>query len=140
MSGSLIGIYAAGDVGAPMHARTSGLLITDLGLDGDRKAKAGSHRQVLVMPAEVLAEFDLRPGEVRENLTIRGIDVMALPAGTQLRVGAALIEATKPCAPCDYMDRLRPGLREAMKDCRGMLFRVLAGAEIHLGDVVEVLA
>ncbi len=86
-------------------------IVTDYGVDGDRKAKAGSKRQVLVMPAEVLDKLELTPGTVRENITTRGFDVMALPRGARVRIGGALLEATVECAPCGLMDDIRPGLQ-----------------------------
>jgi len=139
MRGKLEAIHISRVRGAPMEALSAATLITDLGLDGDRKAKPGSKRQVLVMPAEALEAFDLQPGAVRENLTVRGVDLFGLARGQRVRVGSALLEVTMYCEPCDFMDEVRPGLGEAMHGQRGMLFRVLEGAPIHVGDTVEVL-
>ncbi len=139
MKGTLEAIHIAGAAGAPMQALSEATLITDTGLAGDRKAKPGSRRQVLVIPIEVLETFDLEPGMIRENLTLRGVDVFALEAGQRVRVGAALLELTKYCTPCEFMDSVRPGLRAAMHDRRGMLFRVVQGGVIRVGDVVEAL-
>ncbi len=136
-----MGIVEAIHVGAgsrlPMESLDEVQIIADFGLEGDRKAKPGSKRQVLVMPAEVLDAFDLAPGAVRENITTRGIDVNALPPGTRVRFGAALLEATVSCTPCSFMDEVKPGLREALRGQRGMLFRVLVGGPVRVGDPVE---
>ncbi|GAB4482660.1 MAG: MOSC domain-containing protein [Anaerolineae bacterium] len=139
MKGTLEAIHIAAAAGAPMQALREVTLITDTGVAGDRKAKPGSKRQVLVIPIEVLEAFDLQPGMIRENLTLRGVDVFALAAGQQVRVGTALLELTKYCTPCEFMDSVRPGLRAAMHDRRGMLFRVVQGGVIRVGDAVEVL-
>lgn len=122
----------------PMTYRDEATLVEDYGVQGDRKARAGSKRQVLVMPAEVLDKFGLEPGVVRENITTRGFDVMALPRGSRVAIGGALLEATIECAPCGLMDDIRPGLQEELRGQRGMLFRVLRGGQVRVGDAVTI--
>ena len=80
----------------PMNQKQS-RAITNLGLEGDQHAKQGSARQVLFMDEETLA------------------------AGTRLRVGGAVFQITKSCAPCDFIDGIHPGLRAEMDGQRGML-------------------
>ena len=110
-----------------------------LGVEGDSHARAGSSRQVLLMAEENCDAFGLAPGEVRENIVTRGIDLQALPAGTRLEIGAALLEITKDCEPCAFIDSIRPGLREQMVRRRGMLARVLRAGEIRVGDAITSL-
>jgi MOSC domain-containing protein YiiM len=117
----------------------AGSIVTDLGFDGDRKARPGSKRQVLIMPLEILEELGLEAGAFKENITTRGLDVMSLERGQRVRVGQALLEATVPCTPCDFIDSIRPGLQEESRGQRGMLFRVLEGGQVRVGDPVTVL-
>ena len=124
---------------APMQDRELLRAVADLGLEGDLHAKRGSARQVLFMDAETLAAFGLSEGSVRENITTNGIDLKALAAGTRLRVGSAVFEITKACAPCEFINDLRPGLREEMEGRRGMLARVIKGGEMRVGDTIEAL-
>lgn len=49
-------------------------LVEGLGIEGDRRAKPGSTRQVLLMSEENCDAFGLAPGEVRENIVTRGLD------------------------------------------------------------------
>ena len=135
--GTVTAIHIGRRARLPMTAVAEAEIVTDYGLDGDRNAKAGSKRQVLIMPGEVLAALGLEPGTVRENLTTRGFDVMAVPRGAQVRVGEALLEATFECTPCSLMDDIRPGLREELRSQRGMLFRVLQGGRVRVGDAIE---
>jgi MOSC domain-containing protein YiiM len=114
-------------------------LILDLGVQGDRHARAGSSRQVLLMAGENSDRFGLGAGEVRENIVTRGIDLEALRPGTRLRIGAAELEITRDCEPCAFIDTLRPGLRLEMLGRRGKLARVRAGGEIQLGDPITVV-
>ena len=123
----------------PMQPKSSLRAIADLGLEGDLHAKQGSARQVLFMDEETLAAFGLSAARVRENITTRGIDLKALTAGTRLRVGGAVFEITKSCTPCDFIDDIRPGLREQMEGQRGMLARVIEGGQMRVGDAIEVI-
>lgn len=113
--------------------------LTNLGLAGDRHAKAGGSRQVLFMPSEVLARLGVPIGAVKENVTTQGIDLMTLASGTRLQIGAAVFEITKLCEPCERMDEIRAGLRAELEGQRGMLARVVQGGPLSVGDPIEVL-
>ena len=93
---------------------------------------------MLLMAEENCDAFGLAPGEVRENIVTRGIDLQSLPAGTRLEIGGAALEITKDCEPCAFIDSLRPGLRIQMERRRGMLARVLRSGEIRVGDAIVV--
>jgi MOSC domain-containing protein YiiM len=125
--------------GAPMRVAPAVTAITGYGLQND--ANAGrSKRQILIIERELLDEFQLPVGDVRENITVQGIPLAGMAAGTRVRVGQALLEATLDCAPCQFIEDKRPGLREAMQGKRGTLFKVIAGGEIKVGDVVQVIS
>lgn len=114
-------------------------VIEDRGVEGDHHARPRSSRQVLLMAEENCDAFGLSPGEVRENIVTRGLDLQNLVPGTLLEIGAAALEITKDCEPCSFIDRLRPGLRAKMERRRGMLARVVRGGEIRVGDEITLL-
>ena len=122
----------------PMELVTSAKAIENMGLEGDRHAKADSKRQVLLIEAETLDKLGLRAGQVRENITTRGIALMNLPLGTRLRIGEAMFELTVECEPCNLMDQLRPGLKETLKGQRGMLARVTQSGALSVGDAILI--
>ena len=122
----------------PMASVTSAKAIENLGLEGDCHAKANSKRQVLFIEAETLDKVGLRAGDVKENITTRGIALMELPIGTRLRIGEALFELTVECEPCNLMDQLRPGLKETLKGQRGMLARVTQSGTLSVGDPILI--
>ncbi|KFC63705.1 MOSC domain containing protein [Bosea sp. LC85] len=140
-------------------------LLTGLGVEGDahcgitvkhrsRVAVDPSQpnlRQVHLIHAELfdelkLAGFDLAPGDLGENVTTLGIDLLALPAGARLQLGdKASIEITGLRNPCAQIEAFRPGLLSAVlgRDTEGRLVRksgvmaiVLAGGEIRPGDAI----
>jgi MOSC domain-containing protein YiiM len=110
-------------------------------------------RQVHLMHSELHDElreagFDVTAGQMGENVTTRGIDILRLPTGARLRIGeSARIEITGLRNPCVQLDRFQPGLKLAVldRDEQGELIRksgvmsiVLAGGEIRPGDAIEV--
>jgi MOSC domain-containing protein YiiM len=125
--------------GQPMETKQLVQAIAGLGLGGEIHAREGSKRQVLLMDEETLGAFGLDVGRVRENITTRGVDLHNLAEGQRLRAGKAILEITLHCAPCEFIEAMRPGLRAAMEEKRGMLARVVEGGEIRVGDQIEVL-
>src|SRR3954468_16285220 len=92
--------------------------------------------------------FEVAPGVLGENVTTRGLDLLALPTGARLRLGAeAVIELTGLRNPCAQLDRYQQGLTAAVldRDEHGDLVRksgvmavVLTGGEVRAGDPVTV--
>ena len=124
----------------PMQQVASVRAVEDSGLEGDRHAKADSKRQVLLIESETLEKLGLKYGDVKENVTTRGIALMALPIGTRLRVGEAIFEVTQACQPCSRMEELRQGLQQELGGQRGMLTRVVQSGTLRMGDAIVVEA
>ena len=110
-------------------------------------------RQVHLLHAELLDDllaqgFPVAPGVVGENVTTRGLDLLALPTGARLHLGAqAVVEVTGLRNPCVQLDRHADGLMEAVlrREDDGTLARlagvmavVVAGGEVRPGDAVAV--
>lgn len=118
-----------------------------------RDPTAPNLRQVHLIAAELLDEltasgFDVAPGRLGENVTTSGVDLLALPAGTQLQLGSdALIEVTGLRNPCVQLDRCQPGLQRAVLDRApdgalirraGVMAVVLRGGTVRAGDPIVV--
>ncbi|MBU2136780.1 MAG: MOSC domain-containing protein [Alphaproteobacteria bacterium] len=112
-------------------------------------------RQVHLIAGELhdelnAAGFALGPGDLGENLTTRGIELIALSAGARLHLGqGAVIEVTGLRNPCIQLDRFRPGLMAAClgRDAEGRLVRkagvmgiVLTGGVVKPGDAIRIEA
>ncbi|MFE0648721.1 MOSC domain-containing protein [Streptomyces sp. NPDC059534] len=108
-------------------------------------------RQVHLIHAELFedvaaAGFEVAPGDLGENITTRGIDLLGLPTGTLLRIGAeAVVEVTGLRNPCAQIDNFRHGLLKQVlgRDENGEVFRkagvmgvVLTGGEVRPGDPI----
>jgi MOSC domain-containing protein YiiM len=143
------------------------MLLAGIGVEGDahagktvrHRSRVGANpnqpnlRQVHLLPAELFDEvaqagFTVTPGDLGENVTTRGIDLIALPRGTRLRLGdEAEVEITGLRNPCKQIDDFQPGLLAQVvgKDDAGNIVRkagvmsvVLTGGTIRPGDPVRV--
>ena len=157
---------------SPMHTLTkpnhNGIrLLAGLGIEGDahlgetvkhrsRVARDPSQpnlRQVHLIHAELhdelrAAGFAVSAGQMGENITTRGVDLLGLPTGARLHLGdEAVVEVTGLRNPCIQLDQLQPGLMAATlrRDEFGNLIRkagvmgiVLAGGEVRPGDPIRV--
>jgi MOSC domain-containing protein YiiM len=155
----------------PQHAlsksgRDSITLIAGLGVDGDahmgetvqhrsrvaRDPTQPNLRQVHLIQSELhdelrAAGFEVGAGQMGENVTTRGLDLLGLPAGTRLQIGdAALLEVTGLRNPCKQLNGLQDGLMAATldRDADGELVRkagvmavVLSGGSIRPGDPIR---
>lgn len=142
-------------------------LVAGLGVDGDaysgrtvkhrsrvrRDPTAPNLRQVHLIHAELHDElsgagFSVQPGEMGENVTTRGIDLLGLPVGTRLRLGAeAVVEVTGLRNPCVQLDRFQDGLMKAVLHRApdgsvvrkaGVMAVVLVGGDVQPDDQITV--
>jgi MOSC domain-containing protein YiiM len=142
-------------------------LLAGLGVEGDahmgetvkhrsrvaRDPTQPNLRQVHLIHCELFDElrvkgFDVTPGLMGENITTRGIDLLGLPTGARLHIGAAaVVEVTGLRNPCYQLDGLQEGLMKATldRDAHGNLIRkagvmgiVIAGGEVAAGDAIRV--
>ena len=109
-------------------------------------------RQVHLIHSELhdelrAAGFDIASGAMGENVTTRGVDLLGLPAGTRLRLGAeAEVELTGLRNPCKQLDGVQPGLMAATLERRGdelirkagVMAVVVAGGEVRPGDPIAL--
>jgi MOSC domain-containing protein YiiM len=142
-------------------------LLTGLGVEGDAhmgvtvkhrsrvavEPNQPNLRQIHLIHAELHDElcvkgFTVRAGEMGENITTRGIELLSLPVGTRLNIGAkAVIEITGLRNPCTQLNSIQEGLMAAVldKDSQGNLIRkagvmgvVLVGGEVQPSDLIRV--
>lgn len=156
---------------SPVHGFTKQMadsitLLAGLGVEGDahlgvtvkhrsrvaRDPTQPNLRQVHLIQAGLFDElrgkgFAIAPGDLGENVTTQGLDLLALPRGARLRLGAALVEVTGLRNPCLQLDTFRPGLMAATldRDMEGRLIRkagvmaiVLEGGAVAAGDAIAV--
>ncbi len=109
-------------------------------------------RQVHLMPSEILeglqdAGYEVAPGELGENITTSGVELLDLPVGTRLAIGEATVTVMGLRNPCRQINGLQPGLMKELvhPDADGGVTR-LAGVmgvvsrsgEVCTGDAIFV--
>lgn len=134
MAGKIIAVSKSSTHTFSKKAATYLTLLEGLGVEGDahcgvtvkhrsRVARDPSQpnlRQVHLIQSELFDElsnlgFSLSVGDLGENLTTRGLDLLALPAGTKLHLGAcAIVVLTGLRNPCAQIDDFQPGLLKAV--------------------------
>ena len=126
----------------PMKEVAQANFITGQGMQGDRHLRSDglrAKRQVLIMDVETLNHFGLEPGQVRENVTLEGLDLSTISAGDRVSLGDdVVLEITGDCEPCARMDEIRPGLKEEIDGKRGVLAFVEKGGGVSIGSEVGV--
>ena len=167
MSGTVLAVHRSSRHTFSKFGEEAITLVAGLGVEGDahfgatvrhrsrvaNDPAAPNLRQVHLLQSELFDELIGRdhavfPGDLGENITTRGIDLLALPAGARLRIGdAAEVEITGLRSPCSQIDRFQSGLMAAVLDrsAQGELIRkagvmaiVQAGGEVSPGDTILV--
>ncbi len=125
----------------PLHTfsklpQTSIHLLAGLGVQGDahcgetvqhlylkkKTPHAPNRMQVHLLQSELFPQLadaghTLHPGQLGENITTQGIDLVNLPLGTRLHLGAhAIVELTGLRTPCRKIDTFQPGLQSRLVD------------------------
>lgn len=165
VSGTVVAVSrsAAHTFSKPVQERIQ--LLAGLGVEGDahmgetvkhrsraaRDPDLPNLRQVHLIHAELHEElraagFEVSAGQMGENITTRGIDLLGLPAGARLHIGdTAVVEVTGLRNPCKQLDDFQQGLMAAVldRDEQGQLIRkagvmgiVISGGEVKPGDPI----
>jgi MOSC domain-containing protein YiiM len=167
MDGTIVAVSRNGEYSFTKPNRDGITLLAGLGVEDDvhagvtvrhrsRVARDPSQpnlRQVHLIHEELFTEvgeagFRVRPGQLGENVTTRGLDLLSLPTGTLLRLGAtAVVEVTGLRNPCRQIDDFQDGLLKQVldRDATGAVVRkagvmsvVRTGGVVRPGDPIHV--
>ena len=139
LQGSIVNLHLARIKETPSDPVQEAMAISGKGLEGDRSCLERNIRQVLLMDKETLDELDLKPGQIKENITTSGLDLSQTKAGQVVFIGDQVtMELVGDCEPCRKMDAIRPGLQSVLNGQRGMLAVVISGGAIKVGDTVRI--
>ena len=144
-----------GEFGLP-KAAVAKLRVTASGAEGDynrwrsEKAKGDPDQAILLITREVLdglvkEGWQVKPGDLGENITVGGIAESAFRPGLRLRAGELLLEITKACDPCDrvyslsYVGKERgPEFVRTLVGRRGWFAKVLQSGSVTVGAPISV--
>ncbi|MER8197570.1 MOSC domain-containing protein [Streptomyces microflavus] len=165
MSGIVTAVSSSGEYTFTKPNRESITLLAGLGVEGDVHAgETVKHRsrvaqdptqpnlrQVHLIHEELFAEFraegfEVVPGDLGENITTSGIDLLGLPVGTLLRISDTVLEVTGLRNPCLQIDNFQDGLLKQVvgRDEAGNIVRkagimsiVKEGGAVRPGDTIK---
>jgi MOSC domain-containing protein YiiM len=167
MSAKVVSVSSSPTHGFSKHLHTTINLLAGLGVEGDahcgvtvqhrsRVAKDPTQpnlRQVHLIHEELFEElrakgFEVHPGAIGENITTRGVDLLALPTGAVLHIGqSATVRITGLRNPCEQLNQFQKGLTAAVlgRTPDGNLVRkagvmgiVVAGGIVRSGDPIAI--
>ncbi|MED5579631.1 MAG: MOSC domain-containing protein [Nitrospinota bacterium] len=166
-NGLVVGVFRKKDHSFSKDAQKELSLVEGKGVEGDahfgetvkHRSRVAENpnqpnlRQVHLLPMELLEEleregYSVNPGELGENITTKGVDLIELPLGTLLKIGESVsLEVTGLRDPCYQIDNFKKGLLSKVVCCdddgnlvlkTGVMTVVLKGGQIKPNDKIIV--
>jgi MOSC domain-containing protein YiiM len=144
MKGKIVSINISEKKGERKTPVQEAVIKEDFGIEGDAHASSEWHRQVSLLAIESVRKMqemglDVKPGDFAENITTEGLDLLALPIGTRLKIGKDVIgEVSQIGKVC----HTRCAIYEQAGDCvmpkEGIFIRVLKSGVTKVGDEIDV--
>ncbi|KJL18703.1 MOSC domain protein [Microbacterium oxydans] len=166
MLARVVAVHSSASHTFSKEARESISLLEGLGVDGDAHCGATvkhrsrvaadpsqpNLRQVHLIHSELFETLKesghlVAPGDLGENITTRGIDLLALPVGARLRIGEAVVTITGLRNPCQQINGFQSGLlKQVVRNAgdgkvvrlAGVMGIVSRGGRVAAGDPIDV--
>ncbi len=141
--GKVVAVSVSGRKGEKKVPVPCVVLVPDHGVRDDAHAGPGI-RQVSLLAEESIDKMRdkglaVGPGDFAENVTVAGIVLPALPVGTRLRGGEALLEVTQIGKVCHDRCAIYLQAGDCVMPREGIFARVVRGGAVAAGDAVEVV-
>jgi MOSC domain-containing protein YiiM len=131
--------------GKPMRAVSEAAVRVGGGLEGDTHARR-SKRAVTIVDRSTHDAVGVRPGDLREQITVEGFAALgSLAEGAMLRIGAITLRVNGPCDPCMHIGEMNgiadPNEFQSMLEGRRGLVCTVVSADgpVRVGDQVSVM-
>ncbi len=145
MTGSIISINISENKGerkTPLH---EALITENYGIVGDAHSSSEWHRQVSLLAVESIDKMrclglDVKPGDFAENITTKGVDLLALPLGTKISLGREVVgEISQIGKECHTRCAIFYQAGDCVMPKEGIFIKVLKGGRIVTGDPIETV-
>lgn len=144
MRGEVVSVNISDRKGIKKKRVEEAFLIPEHGIETD--AHSGTwHRQISLLASESIDKMRdkglvLDAGDFAENITTRGIDLLSLPVGTRVRVGAdVLLEISQIGKECHERCAIYYQAGDCVMPREGVFARVIKGGRVKQGDPLEVI-
>jgi len=140
----IIAVCRSGEKGTRKETVVQGVLKEDYGLLGDAHADCCTHRQVSLLAMESIDKmsklgFDVGPGDFAENITTQGVELVALPVGTEIHIGKdVLLEVSQIGKECHGGCTIYQQIGKCIMPGEGIFARVIRGGCVTAGDDMRI--
>lgn len=142
--GIVIAVCTSAEKGSRKKNVGSAKLLVNFGVEGD--AHGGPwHRQVSLLAQESINKMrakglNVGPGDFAENITTQGIDLVSLPIGTQVKIGAEAVgEVTQIGKECHHGCAIRQQAGDCVMPREGIFIKVIKPGTIKVGDIIKAI-
>jgi len=144
LEGKVIAVCTSTRKGVRKQPQDEVMLQENWGIEGDAHADLW-HRQVSLLAEESIDKMrakglNVSEGSFAENLTTRGIDLLALPLGARVTVGSQVVlEITQHGKICHERCAIYRQAGDCVMPREGIFARVIVGGPVRAGDVIGLL-
>jgi MOSC domain-containing protein YiiM len=145
MTGRVVSLNISDKKGVRKKPVKEAMLRTEYGIEGDAHASSAWHRQVSLLARESITKMqklglDVKPGDFAENITTEGIDLPALPVGTEMSIGDGIrVEVSQIGKECHTRCAIYYQAGDCVMPKEGIFVRVLSGGIVREGDLITVM-
>ncbi len=117
--------------------------VEQFGIEGDAHGNCATHRQVSLLAMESIKKMqdmglDVGPGDFAENLTTEGVDLLALPIGSKIRIGDSVeLEISQHGKECHTPCAIYHQAGTCVMPTEGIFGKVLSGGMVKVGDRIS---
>ncbi len=144
MKGKVVSVNISSKKGIRKKPVRQAEIITDQGIKGDAHASSTWHRQISLLALESIKKMQdlglkVNPGDFAENITTEGIDLLALPIGTRMKIGDVEAEISQIGKECHTRCAIYYQAGDCVMPKEGIFVKVLKGGKVKVGDKISVL-
>ncbi|MBZ0155454.1 MAG: MOSC domain-containing protein [Alphaproteobacteria bacterium] len=144
MKGRIISINISEKKGVRKKPVEEAVISENCGIEGDAHASSAWHRQVSLLALESIRKMqamglDVKEGDFAENITTEGIDLVALPLGTQVSLGGDVVgEVSQIGKECHSRCAIYHQAGDCVMPKEGIFIKILKGGKVRKGDPISV--
>jgi len=145
VAGRVVSLNISAEKGVRKRPVPEVMLRTAYGIEGDAHASSAWHRQVSLLALESIEKMrgmglEVNPGDFAENITTQGMDLLALPVGTQLTIGEGIeVEVSQIGKECHSRCAIFYQAGDCVMPKEGIFVKVLKGGMVRVGDTITVV-
>jgi len=141
--GTILAVCTSAKTGMRKKNVGQAQFVEQYGIEGDAHGNCATHRQVSLLAMESIRKMqdmglDVGPGDFAENLTTEGMDLLALPIGSKIKIGDSVeLEISQHGKECHTPCAIYHQAGTCVMPTEGIFGRVLSGGMVKVGDRIS---